>query len=131
MTTPRQKLGRQGEDLAVEFLLRRGYTLLERNARTPYGEIDLIVWHPTPKDLQPAGPSILVFVEVKTRRSTAYGLPEESITTQKKAHLLSAAQSYLQARPEFNGDWRIDVLAIQFKGSSHELEIIHFENVIT
>jgi putative endonuclease len=132
----RQKLGKRGESLAVDYLSQHGYIILERNARTPYGEIDLVAR----QDSGPAGSRqfpdsvgswVTVFVEVKTRSSEAFGFPEESITPRKKAHLLSAAQSYLQSHPELNGDWRVDVIAIQLSASSREPTILHFENAVT
>jgi putative endonuclease len=132
----RQELGKWGEGLAVDYLLQRGYFILERNARTPYGEIDLV----TRQDLSQSGSqpdsavllsSVTVFVEVKTRSSEAFGFPEESITPRKRAHLLSAAQAYLQSHPELDGDWRVDVIAIQCSASSREPTILHFENAVT
>ncbi len=65
MTQERLTLGRQGEDAAVQYLKSKGMKILERNLRTPVGEIDLIARHR----------NILVFVEVKTRRGTAFGSP--------------------------------------------------------
>jgi putative endonuclease len=117
--TPRQNLGKWGESLAADYLVQRGYILVERNARTPYGELDLVM-------RQGEG---LVFVEVKTRASRAYGLPEESITPRKQEHLLNAARAYLQNHTEISGDWRVDVIAIRrIQGSP--AEVVHFENVL-
>lgn len=131
MTTSRQSLGRWGETLAAEYLCQRGYAILERNVRTPYGEIDLIASE-TPPVGDPSGRSapVTVFVEVKTRASRAYGLPEESITPRKRAHLLSAAQSYLQVHPELDFGWRIDVIAIERYKREEAPVILHFENAI-
>ena len=116
----RQSLGRWGENLAAEFLSKKGYTILERNTRTPYGELDLIAQ-------QAEG---LVFVEVKTRSSTSLGPPEVSVSPAKQSHLRSAAQAYLQTHPESNVDWRIDLVAI-LKISGQDVQIEHFENIIT
>lgn len=123
MTNSRQSVGRLGENLAAEYLQQRGYTIQKRNARTPYGELDLIATQPTN-----AG-NVTVFIEVKTRRSNQYGLPEASITPQKQAHLLAAAQSYLQAQSGLEDDWRIDVIAIRLSGSAPP-EIVHYENAV-
>lgn len=123
--TAAQSVGCWGEELAAGYLRQRGYSLLDRNARTPYGEIDLVLVQPTP-----AG-SCTVFVEVKTRRSGAFGLPEESVTARKRAHLLAAAQAYLQAHPELGDAWRIDVVAIRQVDRAAPPEIVHFENAIT
>lgn len=122
MTTPAQRLGRWGERLAAAYLEQRGYTILAYNARTPYGEVDLVARQG----------AVTVFVEVKTRRSTAFGLPEASITPRKQAHLLAAAQSYLQTHPDLEGDWRVDAIAIRRTAvKNSEPEIVHFENALT
>ena len=116
----RQSLGRWGEGVAAEYLAQRGYEILERNFRTPYGEIDLVTTHE----------GAIIFVEVKTRTSKAFGWPEESVTEGKQAHLLDAAEAYLQSIPEFEGDWRVDVLAVEKIHGGREPLITHFENVI-
>ncbi len=120
-TKPSQALGHWGENLASEYLEKKGYRILARNARTPYGEIDLIA----------QGQEGLVFVEVKARRSKAYGEPEAAITPTKRQHLQDAAEAYLQAHPEQDGAWRIDVVAIYRPRGSSNPEILHLENAIT
>lgn len=118
--TSRQSLGRWGEAIAAEYLSQRGYTILEHNARTPYGELDLVA----------SQGGMLVFVEVKTRASRSLGPPEISVTTNKQAHLLSAAKSYLQDRPNLQYDWRIDVIAVlRLPGQLPQID--HFENILT
>jgi putative endonuclease len=120
MANWRQNLGREGEDLAEDYLHKHGYVILVRNARTPYGEIDIIARQ---------GP-VTVFVEVKTRRSTKYGWPEEAVQTQKQARLIASAEAYLQANPDLEGDWRIDVIAIQLERGRPPL-ITHFDHAIS
>ncbi len=130
-STSRQITGRLGERLAAEYLLQCGYQILARNVRTAYGEIDLIALQETSSRLEnsySAG-KVLVFVEVKTRRSGGFGLPEESITASKKAHMLAAAQAYLQTNPELDGDWRLDVIAVRLS-KLQEAEIVHFESIV-
>lgn len=117
-------VGEQGEALAAAYLQEQGYHLVERNARTPYGELDLVM-----QQVQPT--AVTVFVEVKTRRSTRFGWPEASITTSKRQHLLAAAQAYLQAHPQLAGDWRIDVIAVLWPRQGAVVEVTHFENAIT
>ena len=131
MKTPRQSLGRWGEALAADYLLKLGYSIIDRNARTPYGEIDLVArWMEGGMvGISEARP-VTVFVEVKTRSSHTYGLPEEAVTARKQAHLLAAAQAYLQQHPELVGDWRIDVIAIQRYHPAQAPTIRHFENAI-
>ena len=117
----RQQLGKWGEELAREYLLTKGYSLVAMNVRTSYGEIDLIVQ----KD------QLIVFVEVKTRTSLTCGLPEESITKKKQEHLHNAIQSYMLEHDYPDFDWRIDVISIMStKSPQSKLEIIHFENAI-
>ena len=126
MSNPAQELGKWGEKLAADFLVKQGYTIVARNVRTPYGEVDLISQQPDKSN--PDGMTI-VFVEVKTRRTQSYGFPEESITTSKQEHLISAALHYLQEHPEFDQDWRIDVIAIE-RYENLDPIIHHFENAI-
>jgi putative endonuclease len=120
MTTLRQDLGKWGETLAADFLTNQGYFIIERNHRTPYGEIDLVA-----KD-----GAVLVFVEVKTRTSDAFGFPEASITSQKQEHLISAANAILQSMSNPPSSWRIDVIAIRKVKSADHPEIVHFKNAI-
>ncbi len=116
----RKRLGAAGEELAARELARRGYVIHERNWRCAAGEIDLVAGQ---------GES-LVFVEVKTRRGDQFGAPEEAITPTKRAHLIAAAQTYLQERGLADGAWRIDIVAIELsqRGELARLEII--ENAV-
>jgi putative endonuclease len=132
MSKSKQVLGRWGEALAAEYLVARGYTILECNARTPYGEIDLVARQEAETSPhEAAGGYSTIFVEVKTRASRSFGLPEEAITARKQAHMLAAAQAYLQGHPELEGNWRIDVIAIQRYSTSEPATIQHFENAIS
>src|SRR5690349_13378050 len=116
--THNQKIGRWGEAAAAEYLQARGYEIVEKNARTPYGEIDLVA------RLE----GVIVFVEVKTRTSRRLGLPEEAITPRKQAHMLAAAEHYA-AEHEIDS-WQADVLAIEgLPGAMPVIE--HFENVLS
>ena len=117
----RQALGKWGENFAADYLMARGYTIMGRNVRTSYGEIDVIARQE----------DTLVFVEVKTRTSRAFGYPEEAITAQKREHLIQASQAYLQSHPQLEYDWRIDVIAIQRKSEERLPQLKHFENAIT
>src|SRR6516225_7420363 len=100
----RQGLGRTGERLAAERLINRGYHILERNFRCRYGEIDLVA----------EDEHDLVFVEVKTRRGTSYGLPEDALTFFKRRKLVELASYYLGHHTCAERSWRIDVVAVQF-----------------
>ena len=112
-----QRIGKWGEDTAVEHLTQRGYILVTRNFRTPYGEIDIVVQQG----------DITIFVEVKTRTSNKMGLPEESITARKREHMLAAADHYA-AEHEID-HWQIDVVSIEGKPGLTP-KITYFENAI-
>ena len=109
MSTARQSLGAAGEKAAAEALVRAGYSILERNVRTPFGEIDLLARQG----------SVLCFIEVKTRSSDAFGHPAEAVTPAKQSHLRKAAALILQ-RMKWDGDCRFDVVAVT-KGSDGAL----------
>lgn len=113
-------LGRWGENIAQDYLVGKGYSVIERNVRTEFGEIDLIA--------QREG--VIVFVEVKTRTGGHFGNPEEAITRKKSTHMVESAQSFMQNHPELIGEWRIDVIAILQKSSNKPPEITHFENAV-
>lgn len=85
-----KETGKLGEDLAVDWLAARGDSILHRNWRFSYYEIDIITMR---KD-------ILCFIEVKTRKSLCFGLPEEAVTTSKIERLMCAGSAYLQKYPE-------------------------------
>jgi len=130
MANPRQLLGRWGESLAADYLVDQGYVVLERNVRTRYGEIDLVACLVEEGIFPAARVQVIVFVEVKTRSTQTFGLPEESVTAHKREHLIAAAQSYLQDHPDLGEVWRIDVIAIQRLQPDKPPTIHHFENAI-
>lgn len=131
MTQSPKELGQWGEALAAEYLLNNGYTIIARNERTPYGEIDLIVQQISRKDAElQSTPQVTVFVEVKTRTSKKFGYPEQSVTPRKLENLLSSAQHYLQEHAKEEVDWRIDVIAIERYGDQTPI-IHHFENALS
>jgi putative endonuclease len=101
--TPQARLGASGERLAAHLLETQGYRLVANNWRCIYGELDLIA-----ED----GPE-LVFVEVKTRRGSRLGSPEEAITAAKRQRLILAAQSYLAESGAEQRPYRFDVVAIE------------------
>ncbi len=120
MRSNKMALGRRGELLAAEFLAKQGVSIIARNIRTPYGELDLIGFHA----------ETLVFFEVKTRRTDTYGYPEESVSATKRDHLIASAQAFIQDHPELPRDWRIDVVAIRlYPGQMPVFE--WFENAVS
>lgn len=111
----RKQLGASGERLAASWLEARGYRIVDRNWRCPYGELDLVA------ELADE----LVFVEVKTRRGIAMGTPEEAITPAKRRHLIASTQNYLAAHTMEQRPHRIDVVAIELAPGGRLLGIRH------
>jgi putative endonuclease len=95
-------VGQRGETAAIAALRRRGYRILDRNFRTPAGEIDVIA--------EEGG--VLCFIEVKWRRTAAHGHPAEAVTPEKQRRLARAAEWYLARRDRRGSHCRFDVVAI-------------------
>ena len=117
---PRPGLGRRGELLAKRHLEDTGYEILEANYRTRLGEIDLVAQRD----------DCLVFVEVRTRRGGSLGTPEESMTAEKREHLIAAAQEYLQSRGVEESQWRIDFIAVEMDGRGRLRRVEHIVNAV-
>jgi putative endonuclease len=107
-------IGRLGEDAACSFLERDAYVIVERNWRVAAGEIDIIAERE----------GLTVFVEVKSRRSLAFGEPEESVTPAKARRLRALAGQYL-AGGVARGEVRFDVIAVMLDGEGSVTELRH------
>jgi putative endonuclease len=108
-----RQLGIEGEELAVQFLKKKGYKIVSRNFKSPVGEMDIIA--------EDGG--TLVFVEVKTRTDDSFGHPFEAVTPRKRDKLRKVALSYLKrSRQEVPS--RFDVLSIETDGKNHTIEHI-------
>lgn len=104
MDSYNRKLGAFGEDKAVLYLKRRGYTILERNYRAGrYGEIDIIAKTPD---------GVIAFVEVKTRTGKAMGEPWEAVNYYKKRHIINTALTYISRKNLYDTDARFDVIEV-------------------
>ncbi len=119
MTDTRQALGRWGEDLAAAYLQQHGMVILERNFRGKRGEVDIIA--------RDGGD--LVFVEVKTRRSEAFGIPQEAVNWRKRQQIIHLAEIYLQRHPSLLQP-RFDVVAIMVRPHAEPL-VEHLPNAFT
>lgn len=107
-----QVFGHYGENLAVDYLLNKKYQILDRNYRSSAGEIDIIA--------EKGG--VVVFVEVKTRTSDAYGEPTTAVNHKKLTAMTQGAMEFFKEN-DLNADFRFDIIAIT--GRSIE----HFQNV--
>lgn len=110
-------IGKKGEELARAFLEGKGFAVVAKNYRYKKAEIDLIV----KKD------NWLVFVEVKTRSSSAYGEPEAFVDSKKARMIVTAAEEFIFAN-NWHGHVRFDVVSVKL-GSDTAIE--HFEDAIS
>ncbi len=110
----RKSLGARGEDMAVDFLKKKGYTILCRNYRCRSGEIDIVA----------RKKKTLCFVEVKTRRTRNFGPPQEAVTQRKQYKIGRVAQDFLQRYSLENRPARFDVVAVDFSTGDALIELI-------
>lgn len=112
----KQKLGERGELLSKKYLIDRGYYLLSSNFRTKLGEIDIIAQ---------LG-NLIVFIEVKTRKTVAYGLPREAVNYRKQLTIKKVAQQYIQQKKIKDVDFRFDVIEVLLENNKYQIN--HIEN---
>lgn len=116
MTQRTRDLGVNGEDYAARYLESAGYRILERNYRIRSAEIDLIA----ERD------GVIVFIEVKTRRTKKFGRPAEAVTLFKQKKIIEAASVFMQRAEYAQSACRFDVIEIFFEGG--DWHINHIEN---
>jgi putative endonuclease len=114
MKSKEQKFGMRGETLAVWYLEKNGYKILEQNYRNRMGEIDIIAREK----------KTLVFVEVKSRRSIRYGSPKWAVTPKKQRKISMVALYYLKATKQIDVKARFDVVAITSNRDEPQIEIV-------
>jgi putative endonuclease len=108
-------VGNRGEELAAAFLVRNGFELIERNFRCKGGEVDIVA-----KDGK-----TLVFVEVKSRKTLTYGVPQLAVTPFKQRQISKAALTWLAKNHKHDSPARFDVIAILLNGDyQHQIEHI-------
>jgi len=109
------ELGKKGEQLAVDFLLKKGYTILERNYRFDKAEVDIIA---KIKDA-------LAIIEVKTRSTVNFGDPQDFVKPKQIQNLVKAVDAYINTH-NLDVEVRFDIIAIVQKGKTFDLE--HLED---
>jgi len=97
-----RKLGAEAEALAAAYVTKLGYKIIGQNVSYPFGELDIVA-----KDKQ-----VLVFIEVKHRRTKAFGAPYEAVTSSKQHKIILAAQAYLQKYAKQMPTCRFDVISL-------------------
>lgn len=114
---PRRLFGNSAENVAARFLRKKGFKILSVQYKTRIGEIDLIAMD---------GDEV-VFVEVKARRTDAFGHPEESVTHRKLEKIYLVGEQFLASRQWEQKPFRIDVIAMTYK--NNDPEIVHLIGV--
>ena len=118
MTEERRIKGQRAESLAGEYLQAHGYTVVQRNYRCRWGEIDLIA----------EGPDGLVFVEVRSRQRNSMLTPEETITAGKALRVVRSSQQYLMDTGQEDRPWRVDVIAVEYDGDGRPVRVECFQD---
>jgi len=114
-------LGAAGENRAAHYLTRRGYRIVARNVRAGRVEIDIIARRGR----------VLAFVEVKTRRTRAYGYPEDAVDARKRARLIRGAAAWLHSQPgaRRSNMWiRFDVIVCERAADGSHWQLRHIES---
>ena len=110
----KKALGKKGEEVALRFLKKKGYRIIEKNYVCKLGEMDIIAKE---KDT-------LVFVEVKTRTTTEFGPPQLAVHSSKQRQLSKVALNYLKEKRLEDVKARFDVVAILLGQKGEEIELI-------
>jgi len=106
-------LGKQGEEIAAQYLIKKGFAIIERNWRFRHKEVDIIA----------RDGNDLVFIEVKTRSSDYFGSPEEAVDIRKQHFLCAAAEAYVSDySPDVN--LRFDIISIILKSNFRSIDHI-------
>jgi putative endonuclease len=114
-----KQLGKIGEDLATEHLIRQGYKVLHRNYSTSLGEIDLVAY----KNRE------YIFLEVKTRSSLSFGEPYLAVSERKKQKYRHLAMIYIQRECGQEPAYRFDIISVLINRQNGQLvQLDHFDN---
>ena len=113
-TSAKIQTGKLGEDIAVDYLKNEGYRIIERNYRCVFGEIDIVA----------TDRNVIVFVEVRSRRSDRYGYPQESVGLNKKMKVSKIALNYLKEKQFQDCRARFDVVAVKILPEGSEVKLI-------
>lgn len=114
----KKHIGLIGEELAANHIKNEGYNILERNYRTKLGELDIIA----------RDQNIIIFIEVKTRTSNAYGTPSEAVNYKKQQTIRKLSQQYIKHKKLDNSclGYRFDVIEVKLAGKKYKID--HMEN---
>ncbi len=113
-----REIGAYGENIAMEYLLNKGYKLISKNFRSQFGEIDIIAKE---KDL-------ICFIEVKSRYNTNFGFPAQAISKNKQKRIKKTSLLFINKEKLFNLNIRYDVIEILLNYNDDSYIINHLEN---
>jgi putative endonuclease len=120
MSAAKQELGRRGERIAEEWLVNKGWRVVERRFRSGHRDIDLVV------ERRDAEGRLIAFVEVKSRLSAGYGGPLGAVHWKKQREMARAARDWMSRERAAGDNFRFDVVGVLF--GSGTPEIVHIEN---
>lgn len=120
MSNQKIQEGREGEEIAANFLQKKGYKIIDKNFRCKIGEIDIIAI---------GSNKTLVFIEVKTRGSEEFGTPLEAINSRKLKSLIHVAQYYKLVHPKLPEQLRIDAISVKLSNDQKPIVVEHVENI--
>ena len=123
MQTSKQKLGDLGENIATNYLKRQNFTIIGRNFKCYWGEVDIIAKYK----------GEIVFIEVKTRKQVIgnpYGDPENAVNGKKLNNIKASAEVFLEEKGILNNaNWRVDIIAIKINWRTRIAQLKHIINV--
>lgn len=120
MLTDRQELGVAGELIAERWLVARGWEILDRRFRDGHRDLDLVAC----KIDEPGAGRLVAFVEVRTRYSTRYGTPEESVGWKKQRELARSARAWIASNRRSGDNYRFDVIGVVLGQGTTRIEHI-------
>lgn len=115
--TSKQNFGSAGEDIALNYLLKKGYDIIAKNYRFKRGEIDIIA------QIE----NRFIFVEVKTRSSNGFGHPEEFVDERKQRAIIKTAEAFLEQQ-KYEGEIRFDIISVNIQKNENSPTIYHIED---
>lgn len=120
--TNKQKTGKLGENIAVKYLKNKGFTIVCRNYRCKFGEIDIVA----------EKGSEIIFIEVKTRKKVLqniFGTPEEAVDKKKINKIIQSANIFLESfKYSLDIKWQIDIIAIELDWKIRKANLKHIKN---
>lgn len=116
----RARRGKQAEQYVADLVARRDWSIVARNYRTRAGEIDIVA----------LDGDVLVFVEVRARTGTTFGIADDTVTRAKLMRITSTALAFIEAHPEFaDSYWRVDLFALALNASGGVITCRQYENL--